>query len=168
LLDWLLLQRIRDLWAHQSKRQARARAEQITAKFKSDMDEMSDITILIIKKTNLIVQLIFAVGALDLSFHFLTTAPDSYGLFDPLSLRFRPHLEFAVILVLAAGFLVSGFLYKREREVRYDVAKYRLETLGRLRNLLTAAGLGEDEIEVWLSRLPQVPRSSSLDARPLA
>ena len=123
---------------------------------------MSDVSRLVIRKYYLVIQLILLIGGLIICFQYMAAQPDEQITLYPLptfiaNQKLVSHLQVITVLLFVVVFITSEYGYKREIWIREDLMRYREETTGRLRKLLSGAKFHDDEIEHWLARVQSVP-----------
>jgi hypothetical protein len=160
VLDHLLRPRVLDWWARQNEKRAVARAKQLARFYHSNVDTITDIRLLVVKKFQTTTFLLLWSQAFNLTvLAIVVQYEDAKDIFVPYITGPRPGL---LILLLGSALsilfvaIMTHLSAKREMRARTP-EEYRVEVVERVSGILSAAGLNADEIEDWLIRLRLVP-----------
>jgi hypothetical protein len=159
-LDRLVLPRLVDWWARLNKTWAIKRAEQLLNLFVIELRRASDSRYLILNLDERFAVVVCFVGGVNILLILLVLLQQIV----PESERLNQEkvLSLLVLIVVLVIFLVGTFYTNRRLvSIVTNPAKHRDDLVVRLSSLLSAAGLSEDEIKIWLEKVPPIPPSQA-------
>jgi len=159
-LDRLVLPRVLDWWARQSKKMALHRAKYLCQQYKRDLTLYSNINLVVLRieeRRNRHLLFPFSINLLLVYVIFtLQNFPKIQAPPTQAAIMFAVTIFFMSISM----FFIMPYENRRDYRTLADFTHYRDRTILRLEKLFQAAGLDDDEIRARLERVPAAPLST--------
>jgi hypothetical protein len=154
-LDRLVLPRVLDWWATQSRKMALNRAEFLLKTFESYLKMSSNFSAVILRaeeRSHRLLAFPFGISFLMILAIFIRPYVPDNGTHDHIGL-------IVVGTITACALTIATVILENKRDYRAlsDLAQYRNRVIGRLEKLYRAAGLDGTDIEERLERVPAAP-----------
>jgi hypothetical protein len=159
-LDRLVLPKILDWWARQSKQMALNRAGYLLTEFELDFKLASNIQKLLLRIEKRSQAFLFFPLAMILLLILSIIAHLYFPDDDKATYKQMGALAVAVIIMYAQWILALYYQNKRDYRVLFDVHGHRDRLMSRLEKLFRAAGLDDAEIRDRIERIPTIPLST--------
>jgi len=153
--DAFILPRIRDWWARRNAKAALQMAEVVLEQFERNVRSASDVRYLILHVYQMLITAVLS-SALFIILSFMLLFLDRH-----FSVGGGETIDLLVLGVVAAVYALWLFVavkyeYKKSVAMFLNMAEHRAATVARLKTLLVAAGLNDDQIREWLCQVPSV------------
>jgi hypothetical protein len=159
-LDRLVLPRVLDWWAKQSKQMALQRAQYLCQQFELDLKLYSNINLVVLRIEERRNKHLLFPGAIVLLLVYIIFIRQNYPEVQAPPTQVAIMLLVTILLVSISIFFIMTYENRRDYRALADFTHYRDRTILRLEKLFQAAGLDDDEIRARLERVPVAPLST--------
>jgi hypothetical protein len=160
--DAFVLPLIRDWWARRNAKAALQMAEAVLLQLEGDMRAASDVRHLILHVYRMLSAAVLS-SALFMTLFLMLLFFDRFSTERGTGTANLPSLLLlAMVAAVYALWLFVGvrFEYKKTAAMFLNLAEHRAATISRLKTLLVAADLNDDQVQEWLDRVPPLPSHS--------